>query len=372
MREDDDSRHTMSPQQQQQEHADEEEESDEERSVSEDEAGMRTDESIYGSSPRDSTAHETPGISLVFQLNSLTDFTSCSDNENVHENDYHMKEEKRKRRKRKREKRQSIGVTRDKQCKSSGDEDEQEQTDSLSDAEVEVKMSQSDTKYTTVVEKRRKCTFNTPNSVSSRKYRVMSQVELKKYDFEGKMLKLLSQLHEQDRQSHDSVERDSRPLHHRSDGNRVAFAKHTDGPVSQLCDDSVDCKLCNIISCRFNESWDLLDNETITLMDIIERLSRILSDKAKQLIVKLKRKQRPQEDTSSPRVKSHSGDRDDSDSENTNVSNDNSHIHEHTSSDPVKELKECGIRIRRVDNRQRFITLRDGPIEYCIQGNVLS
>ena len=372
------------------EHADARKREEEE----ENEMAMRSDQSIYGSSSTDSTSLETQGISLVFQLNSLTECTSCSDNENVPGDDNSIEWERRKKKKKQRRRRkrhassrQSIQVRQDKQCKSSGDEEEEaEEEDKRRRATFELesggedednKMNESESEQSIGgMRGKNKCTQEKRSSgVTSTRYQVMSEVKLSKYDFDGRTLKLLSKLHEQ-------LGNDNCSLDYRAGGSTArdrsikcdaAVTSVTGHKDAKSTGNRVNCKLCNILACRFNESWDLLDSETVTLMDIIERLSRILSDKAKQLIVKLKRKQQQHRGETRNASTYEVRGEDEAINEETESRETNSprmRLMEESaeSRNPLRDLKDSGIAVRKVENRKRFITLRDGPIEYCIQG----
>lgn len=354
---------------------------EDEKVKEENEIGMRSDQSIYGSSS-DSSSLETQGISLVFQLNSLTECTSCSDNENVPDDDNQIEWEKRRKKKKKKQTRinsqQSIQVTQDKQNSASDDEEEEKNTFHLNtDQDTDNdEMNESDCEHYNMNKLERggkkynKYTINRSNSSKATKYQVISEVKLNKYDFDGKTLKLLSKLHEQ-------LGSDNCPLSYRVTGDKLIKCDPITGSGGNIfINNNINCKLCNILACRLNESWDLLDTETVTLMDIIERLSRILSDKAKQLIVKLKRQQQ-QNDEQDVKIVSTCAT-----SEDEMISQENKSqiintpaiklTQQNTGSrNPLKDLKDSGITVRKVENRKRFITLRDGDIEYCIQGKRL-
>lgn len=83
--------------------------------------------------------------------------------------------------------------------------------------------------------------------------------------------------------------------------------------------DSSNCGLCQLLESSLEGNWDELDTETVTLMDVLERLSRILAEKASHLI-------------------------------NKKRSEDNASL-AHGPHGPLTSLKASGLSVKKVENR---------------------
>ena len=81
-----------------------------------------------------------------------------------------------------------------------------------------------------------------------------------------------------------------------------------------------------------DKSWNQLDSETVTLMDLLERLSHILTEKAKKLMAEQRLQSR--------------------------------------SPHPLRGLKASGATIKRVEHRKRVITVQDGASQFRIRGKL--
>lgn len=80
-------------------------------------------------------------------------------------------------------------------------------------------------------------------------------------------------------------------------------------------------------------SWNQLDSETVTLMDLLQRLSQILVEKARHLMERRMRAGSPH---------------------------------------PLRGVRAAGASVTRVENRKRVITLQDGACQYRIRGEFSS
>lgn len=342
---------------------------------------------------------------MAFQLHSLTECTSCSEEEDLsHFDDYEFNDE----------------------------EDEEEYI-----GELEYDSDSINKKSRKRIQKKQKghrargqsntLTNKKSNLESeSKKYRVIEELELDKYELESEPW-FLSTLHQLAGGNLLSPLQSSQQQQHQ----QSYYSSNTESRKSKKvqipdfkCNSSGDCKLCNLLSPRPDDSLDYLDTETVTLMDVLERLSRILAQKAKQLISNRKRKQvtigqqevdekvkvdeekekKDQEEQKGEEGKigqsehSTNGLEDDKEIQCDSKGKENEQVEveeqveemrnkekkekEKGSSkchseevwlgkkktNPLKDLKDSGIAVKKVENRKRLIILKDGPTQYWIQG----
>ena len=120
-----------------------------------------------------------------------------------------------------------------------------------------------------------------------------------------------------------------------------------------------DCGLCFLIASSVEgNDWDELDTETVTIMDILERLSKILAEKAKSLINKKKQTS----STPTPGESKETAGKRAQDSSSPRV------IKNQFRKEPLKGLKASGIAVKKVEHKRRVIVVKDGSSQYYIQG----
>lgn len=131
-----------------------------------------------------------------------------------------------------------------------------------------------------------------------------------------------------------------------------------------------DCGLCFLMDSSLEgNDWDQLDTETVTLMDVLERLSKILAEKAKSLINKKAVK------TASPK-RPHVHSRGTPGKEGDEVvryPSPSTVIQKRKRQfrkEPLKGLKASGVAVKKVEHRRRVIVVKDGSSQYYIQGKL--
>ena len=427
----------------------------------EEDATTATDRSIHGSTS-DADCPETEAISMAFQLHSLTECTSCSEDNLSHYDDYNSE-----------------------QLEDDDEEEEQYQdcqsgNDSI-DKGHKVKTASGHRAnrpphhqhpHQQQQRRRRRRIRRRPRDArgesdlenadiekEAEKYRVIEELELDKYELENKSQPwLLSALHQLAGGNllfppGGSGCGENRISKKGSSQNTCGVNFTSNVPLEYQCNSSGQCKLCNLLCPKADASWDLLDTETVTLMDVLERLSRILAQKAKQLISsKRKRKQGPceggggggggegegesegkskgeerggdkmektgGEGTTGPgrekRMQLASGEgkdhrerrkREEEQDEDEDEDEDEEEKEDQVQGgrkgeqpaaaitneqgggrkgkcdsqepvgrkkriNPLKDLKDSGIAVKKVENRKRLIILKDGATQYWIQGKV--
>lgn len=104
-------------------------------------------------------------------------------------------------------------------------------------------------------------------------------------------------------------------------------------PQTEWCVDKEerDTHSDNQSSTRQDASWDQLDGEMVMLMDLLERLSHILVEKAKRLVGRRTQSRSPH---------------------------------------PLRGLRACGASVQRVEHRKRVIIVQDGESQFRIRGKL--
>lgn len=109
----------------------------------------------------------------------------------------------------------------------------------------------------------------------------------------------------------------------------------------------LECSFCDLVNLTGKDNdedaseWNELDSDTVKLMDILDKLSRVLAEKAKGLVDRRNQKLRLQ-------------------NENNNETRKKDHLH---------ELRQLGVSVRKVENRKRLLILKDDASQYRIQGS---
>ena len=119
----------------------------------------------------------------------------------------------------------------------------------------------------------------------------------------------------------------------------------------------LECTFCDLVNLtgregdndEANHDWDQLDSDTIKLMDILEKLSKVLAEKAKGLVNRrnLKLQQR------------HDGEEEDGNQTRTV---------QVRQKDQLQGLRELGVSVKKVENHRRLLILKDDASQYRIQG----
>lgn len=113
----------------------------------------------------------------------------------------------------------------------------------------------------------------------------------------------------------------------------------------------LECSFCDLVNLTGREEdggseWNQLDSDTVKLMDILEKLSRVLAEKAKGLVNRRNQNQRQQNE-------------DDDDDDCT---------YQIGKKDQLHELRQLGVSVKKVENRRRLLILKDDASQYKIQG----
>lgn len=116
----------------------------------------------------------------------------------------------------------------------------------------------------------------------------------------------------------------------------------------------LECSFCDLVNLtgregdidEANHEWNQLDSDTVKLMDILDKLSRVLAEKAKDLVNRrsMHLKHRDHEDEDDDRTV------------------------EIRKKDQLQGLRELGVSVKKVENRRRLLILKDDVSQYRIQG----
>jgi hypothetical protein len=154
--------------------------------------------------------------------------------------------------------------------------------------------------------------------------------------------------------------------------------------IRKECSNS-DCGLCFLIDSSLEgNDWDQLDTETVTLMDVLERLSKILAEKAKTLINKKSASPKPPQHCKVTETINEGvivENKSDSVTGTPDKTTGGKEFTRHASpstalqkkkrqfrKEPLKGLRASGVAVKKVEHRRRVIVVKDGSSQYYIQG----
>lgn len=119
----------------------------------------------------------------------------------------------------------------------------------------------------------------------------------------------------------------------------------------------LECSFCDLVNLTGREGdndeagseWNQLDSDTVKLMDILDKLSRVLAEKAKGLV-----------NRRNENLRHRIEDENDDDREDR--------VTQTRKKDQLHELRQLGVSVKKVENRRRLLILKDDASQYRIQG----